>query len=147
MTRSRTISSTTNFDRTLTAALSTSKSPGHNSLSVMRCSAARAADALASVSAVDFFGGVSVPRFQPDCTTEDKLWDAKLTERIACLFFSSKDNDGVVAFCFPLALEIVRPVASWSVSWSMLTAATLDLAGALVRGIEDFVRAMVEAIR
>lgn len=111
-----TISNTTSFPNTLTAARSTSKSLGLMSRSTFRCFSAETADISLLASVVSRFPGgtFDVDLFHPNCMTAESACEAEFTARIAESLFSSGEG----ALRFPFASEMVRPSPSRSASWS-----------------------------
>jgi hypothetical protein len=108
----------------LAAARSTSTSFGRMSRKTARCLVADAAEAVIFDKLEDAF--IWVDRFHPDCTAVDRACDEELTERMADSRMSSSER-ATEAFCFPFALGMVRPVASWSANWSIEMAVFLGL--------------------
>lgn len=127
-----TISRAISFPRTLDAALSTSKSPGHIFRRFDKPFAAADAEELTLdkvVSEADFF--------HPACTTWVNACEAVFTERMDSTFLSPSS-----AFCFPFPLPIVSFVASSFASWSAVT----EPGFVVFNGCRDCGRRLVDAI-
>jgi hypothetical protein len=130
-----TISRAISFPRTLDAALSTSKSPGHIFRRFDKPFAAADAEELILDKVV--FEASEDDFFHPACTTWVNACEAVFTERIDSIFVSPSS-----AFCFPFPLPIVSFVASSFASWSAVT----DPVFVVFDGCRDCKRRLVVAI-